>query len=95
MGLIFCCFCFLIPTIPGEVMDLGHNWCQEPLKKREIVGRHLTEGHNRPMNLSASLDGAGNLQAAERTAEHGKLHRADANSEAQNTGNLWDRRLGF
>lgn len=82
---------------PGEVMDTGHIWCQEPLKKREELDTKclLTEGHNKPMNLIAFSDGAGNLRAAERTEEHGKLHHADANSEVQNAGNLWDRRLGF
>lgn len=35
------------------------------------------------MNLITSLDGASNLQVAERTEEHVKLHHGDANSKVQ------------
>ena len=53
------------------------------------------EGHNTPMNLITSLDGATNGQATEKTEEHVKLHHQDANSKVQTVGNQWDKRLGF
>lgn len=85
---------FKVPTIPNELIDSSFA-DQELLQlpRQPDIRCLLMEGHT-PKNRIKALTGATNLQAAQRTEEHAKLHYREAVGKVQTMGTLWKQGLG-